>query len=247
MEFRRAPDTARLQLRIPFDRSRAKKDVMSRILRSLPFAALLLHACTAGPSASRGADTARNEAAPQKSAQLLLTKAAPGGVLVADFYGEAVETGGAAPVRMIDHLVIRDKASSRTVVYKPDTPTRQAADFFFAEIWSPDGRSLVLPLDKKDGFAFFEVATAMRDVAADRPSDRIRIWNGAARKYWHGFSGWDGPHAIRFTAELDGTARVFRYDLAARTLTCIDAPCSTNDSAANLAGKVPRVGNTATR
>jgi hypothetical protein len=250
MEFRYSPDASRFQLHVPFNRRCPEENVMSMLVRTLPLAFLLLSACNTGQSASHGTEIARRTgSSSSESDQLLFTKAAPGRKLIAEFHGQTIATGEAttAPVRMVDRLVIRDGVSGSTLVYRPETSTRQAADFFFTDVWSPDGHFLALPLDKNDGFAIFESASAITDVRANAPLDRIRVWNGAARKYWHSFVGWDGPHAIHFTAELDGSVKAFRYDLLTRMLTCIDAPCGTNDSAANLFGKVQLAGGVATR
>lgn len=158
--------------------------------------------------------------------------------LDAMFYGEAIRVEGAKPVMRVSSVVLKDARTGQSVTYAPDSDTRQASDFFFADVWSPDGAYLLLPLDKRDGFAIFKASSAMQDVPAQKYADTIRVWRGEARRYWHGFEAWEGPAAFRFKGELEGRVFHFRYDIPTRRLTCFEARCASADHARNLAGDV---------
>lgn len=141
---------------------------------------------------------------------------------------------------MIDYLTLGESGGSRSITYRPETDTRQAADFYFKDVWSPDGRMLVLPLDKRDGFAIVNASSALTDVPAGKYADRIRVRHGTARRYWHRFDSWDGTTAIRFTGELDGRETRFRYDFATKALTCLETRCD-DDHGENGSGAVTPV------
>lgn len=162
--------------------------------------------------------------------KILFEKPNDAAQLVVQFVGteEAMDTGEVAILQTIDHLVLKDRSTGTSIRYDPETDTRQAADFFFAGVWSPDANYLVLPRDKRDGFAVYRAQTAMQDVRAAKPLGSIRVWHGEARRYWHSFEGWDGPAAFRFSGEMEGKVTHFRYDVVRRKLECLTGQCSGN-------------------
>jgi hypothetical protein len=140
------------------------------------------------------------------------------------------------PFQVIEYIELKDKRSGQAVTYAPDCDTRQAADFFFPNIWSPDGAYIVLPLDKFDGFAIFNSETAIQDIKSHKYADTIRVWRGEARRYWHNFDVWEGHAAFYFKGEMEGHTFRFKYDIPARRLSCFDAGCSSDDRARNIKG-----------
>jgi hypothetical protein len=140
------------------------------------------------------------------------------------------------PNQMITYIVLKDMRTGQAVTYAPESDTRQAADFFFPDIWSPDGAYIVLPLDKRDGFAIFNSETAIQDIKHLKYADTIRVWRGEARRYWHSFDAWEGQAAFYFKGEMEGDSFRFKYDIPARRLSCFDAGCSSVDRAQNIKG-----------
>ncbi|MDR2880963.1 MAG: hypothetical protein LBV29_03570, partial [Azoarcus sp.] len=89
------------------------------------------------------------------------------------FYGSDYGIG----VRMvaIEYIVLKDEKTSQSVTYLPETDTQQAADFFFEDVWSPNGAYIVLPLSKWDGFAIFKSETVIQDIKSNNFVDTIRV------------------------------------------------------------------------
>ncbi len=154
------------------------------------------------------------------------------------FYGIDIRLGEELlhPDPVIAYIVFQDKRTGQAVTYNPEGATRQAADFFFPDIWSPDGAYIVLPLDKLDGFAIFNSATAIQDIESHKYADTIRVWHGEARRYWHSFDAWEGQAAFYFKGEMERDAFRFKYDVSTRRLSCFDAGCSSVDHARNITG-----------
>jgi len=157
--------------------------------------------------------------------------------VTAQFFGRATDPAS-RPSLLIDHITLKNTRSGETVTYAPDVTTRQAADFFFADVWSPDGQYLVLPLDKYDGFAIYRAQTAIADVKRGTPADTVRVWTGEARKYWHVFDGWTAPASLRFRGELERSSFAFEYRIGDGILSCRVAPCGLRDHARNKAGVI---------
>jgi hypothetical protein len=151
------------------------------------------------------------------------------------FFGRDIP-GNVHPKQIIDYIVLKDKRTGQAATYSPECVTRQAADFFFPDIWSPDGAYTVLPLDKYDGFAIFNSATAIQDIKSRKYADTIRVWCGDARPCWHNFDGWEGQAAFRFKGEMERDTSSFKYDIPTRHLSCFDAGCSSVNRARNMKG-----------
>jgi hypothetical protein len=137
---------------------------------------------------------------------------------------------------MIAYIVFKDKRTGQAVTYAPESDTRQAVDFFFPDIWSPDGAYVVLPLDKREGFAIFNSEMVIQDIESHKYADTIKVWRGEARRYWHSFDAWEGQTAFFFKGEMEGHTFRFKYDIRTRRLTCLDVGCSSVDHARNIRG-----------
>lgn len=159
------------------------------------------------------------------------------------FYGKDI-MGEAPlyPMQSVEHIVFKDTRTGQSVTYAPETVTRQAADFFFPDIWSPDGAYLVLPLDKNDGFAILNSETAIEDIKSHKYADTIRVWRGEARRYWHSFDAWEGQAAFRFKGEMEDKIFHFKYDIRTQRLSCFDDGCGSADHAQNIKGDLPPQG-----
>jgi hypothetical protein len=187
--------------------------------------------------------TAENASLPDQKVHLLFEKLNVASGLKAQFYGLDMNPK-LRPPQVIDYIIFKDTKTGASVKYDLQSATDQAADFFFADVWSPDGAYLVLPVDKYDGFAIYNSKTALADIKARKPADTIRVWTGAARRYWHVFDGWAGPSTFRFKAELETSSLPFQYDIGTQKLSCTSGDCGREDHARNIKGDVPVQGAT---
>jgi hypothetical protein len=158
--------------------------------------------------------------------------------LTALFYGQVIELGGEQPrpYQDIGSIVIKDTKTGKIATYAIE---HKELDFYFTDVWSPDGAYLVVPLGKLDGFAIYNAKTAVADVKARKPADTIRVWTGAARRYWHVFDGWAGPSTFRFKTELETSSFPYQYDIGTRQLSCTSGDCGREDHARNIKGDMP--------
>lgn len=181
---------------------------------------------------------AETEALPSEKTRLLFEKPNAAQNITAMFYGTEIDPQ-LRPPSLIEYIVFKDTKTGQSIKYDPKSDTRQAADFFFADIWSPDGTYLVLPLGKYEGFAIYNAKTAIPDIMAGKPADTIRVWTGQARRFWHNFDGWSGPASFRFKAELEGSSIPYQYNIATRQLSCAGKQCGHDDHAENAKGTLP--------
>lgn len=209
----------------------------SPIVLAVAFLGLSLAGCDKPPSDPERAAIAAMLA--DQEPHLLFEKTNRAAGISALFYGKDI-LGEAPlyPIQIIKHIVFKDTRTGQAVTYAPETAARQAADFFFPDIWSRDGAYIVLPLDKNDGFAIFNSETAIEDIKSNKYADTIRVWRGEARRYWHSFEAWEGQAAFRFKGEMEGHAFRFKYDIRTQRLSCFDDGCGSADHAQNLKGEL---------
>jgi len=188
---------------------------------------------TADPDRENNAAVAESS---KQTPHLLFEKKNAAFGISALFYGRELRLVGEPPDKIIEYIVLKNEKTGQTATWLPKTDTEQAADFFFTNVWSPDGTYIVLPLDKLDGFAIFNSETVIQDIDSNKFLDTIRVWRGEARRYWHNFDAWDGPAAFYFKGEMEGHTFRFRYDFLTHQLSCYDPGCSRDDHGRNLKG-----------
>jgi hypothetical protein len=155
----------------------------------------------------------------------------------ASFYGVNLDPS-LNPKQVIEYIILKDDKSGNSVKYMAKSETAQAADFYFIDIWSPDGTYLILPIGKLEGFGIFKARTAIADIKAKKYTDTLVVWKYEARRYWHTFDAWNGPATFRFKGEMEGDTFQFAYDITTRQLSCFDPGCAADDSARNLKGNI---------
>jgi hypothetical protein len=205
------------------------------------FLTLLLTGCNKPASTPAEIDAAELRQLMQIKTQLLVVRPKDGSGITAYLYGKNLNQGNDKTIsnQVIDYIVLKDKNTGQSVKYSPKGDTAQATDYFFTDIWSPDGAWLVLPLGKPDGFAIYNAKTAIRDIETGKPADTIRVWTGEARRYWHNFDRWDGKAAFRFKVELEGSSFPYKYDIIKHRLTCYGTQCERDNHAVDKKGDVP--------
>ncbi len=169
--------------------------------------------------------------------QLLFEKESVATGVTASFYGKQLDRS-LKPSQVIEYITFKETKTGRTIKYASGSDTQQAADFYFADIWSPDGNHILLPVGKTEGFAVYNAKTAIADIERQTPADTLAVWRGQARRYWHTFDGWVGPAAFQFKGELEGNSFMFKYDIPTQTLTCMRQGCAVENGAENKVGKL---------
>jgi hypothetical protein len=210
---------------------------MKSLSKTLVFSVALLALAGGCKGSATPVDPEEAAIQAQQNVHLLFERPNPVAGVSVQFFGTALDPN-LHPPYMIDFAIIKDLKAGKSIKYAPESETRQAADFYFADVWSPGQDYLVLPLDKKDGFAIFNAKTAIADIEVGRYADTVRVIKGEARRYWHSFEKWDGSSAFRFKGEIEGRAVSFKYDIKSRQLFCVDVACSPDDRARNLTGSV---------
>jgi hypothetical protein len=155
----------------------------------------------------------------------------------ASFYGVNLDPS-LKPKQVIKYIILKDDKSGDNLKYMAKSDTAQAVDFYFTDIWSPDGSYLILPIGKLEGFGIFKARTAIADIKAKKYTDTLVVWKYEARRYWHTFVAWEGPSSFRFKGEMEGDTFQFVYDITTRQLSCFDPGCAADDSARNLKGNI---------
>jgi hypothetical protein len=131
--------------------------------------------------------------------------------------------GGSGPTRYVEGVSVRDGHKGSEAIYSPEGGGAEellTSQAYFADVWSPDGEYLVLPLGPSRGFCVIRSAGALKTLKRRRCDDFIRVLDyrpGAEVKraaYYHDWGGWQTATAFGFTAGAADGRRAFVYDAA---------------------------------
>jgi hypothetical protein len=225
--------------------------VKTRLVLTLVFMAVVSLSGCDMPEKTRAQVSKESTIAAAKTSLLSEKNNVVAGV-TASFYGVQLDPS-LKPSRVIEYVTFTSKVGGESVKYTTASDTKQAADFYSVDIWSPDSAYLLLPIGKKEGFAMFNAKTAILDIKASKYADTLVVakktelskeqakefgTNAVVRNYWHTFLAWEGPSSFRFKADMERDTVEFVYDIPTRQLSCFDPGCATSDTARNLAGKI---------
>ena len=158
-----------------------------------------------------------------------------------EFYGSWVGPDSAPREKwVVTRIAIKEGGTGETIRFTPNDPQTLRDSFgYFAEVWSPDFKYLVLPLGRYEGFAVFPADAVMKNL---RKQDHEKIQVKLAAKHspllWHEFLGWQRDHILRFSAGLSGDSVEFRYDPEAKTVYGV-TNTSASFRAMSATGEIP--------
>ena len=121
------------------------------------------------------------------------------------------------------NISIRNKENLWLTFNPIDHDTLRSSKGYYSKVWSPDGKYLVLPLGRIEGFAIFssryvqdnlkKLITKQYYGAELVPENTILIFSEFEPPLWHEFIGWEGEHTLVVKAGLGKDLKQFRYDI----------------------------------
>ncbi|HEX8422017.1 MAG TPA: hypothetical protein VF634_01325 [Pyrinomonadaceae bacterium] len=213
---------------------------MARFVRLLLASGCLLAGCaTFKPSAQRleplpqaTAKTATTPATPQQQGRKWFADSVNPPVVENAKYGlqcvfklaELSAGEGSQPIKYVERVVIRDvRGGGDEALYAPpdaDADGLTSSQGYFAEVWSPDGEYLVLPLGPSRGFCVVRAKGALETVRQRRCDDFIRmldyrpVMDVKEVAFFHEWGRWETNSAFSFKAGLHDDLTTFVYDAA---------------------------------
>jgi hypothetical protein len=142
--------------------------------------------------------------------------------------------------KIIKRVVFQDNKSKVEIEYKP-TGTIPAGNFYFTNVWSPDGNYLVMPIGRFEGIAIFEAKTDLVDLKNNIYFDTIKIKSQTGDYYAHDFETWIDDSTFSFRAGLSGNSWTFRYNISKRELQCFSVKCEELDIGENNKGEIKTI------
>jgi len=237
---------------------------MARSLRSVVACGCLLVGCaTFRPGAERREPVsqtaaATTTAAPQQPNRKWFPDSLNPPVIENAKYGlqcvfKIAELGGgegSKPIKYVESVVIRDAQSGGGEAgYAPhmgDPDGLTSGQGYFAEVWSPDGEYLVLPLSPGRGFCIIKAKDALTTVKQRLCDDFVRVLDYRPRMevkevaYFHEWGRWETGAAFSFKAGLHDDQKTFVYDAARGEL--YDGGATGPDQSAYLKERVAKNG-----
>lgn len=157
---------------------------------------------------------------------------------------------GSPPIKYVERVVIRDaRGGGGEALYAPpdaDADGLTSSQGYFAEVWSPDGEYLVLPLGPSRGFCVVKAKGALETLKQRRCDDFIRVLDyrpGMDVKelaYFHEWGRWETNAAFSFKAGLHDDLTTFVYDAAHGEL--YDGGAANPERSASLKERVAKNG-----
>jgi hypothetical protein len=172
--------------------------------------------------------------------------------LTATFYGIRFrpDENREEEYKIITYVVFRDNKSGAEVIYKPMGIDNSKAtgvgsvitsDFYFTEVWSPDGEHIVLPLGKFEGFVIFEAKNALENIKFDKHFDALKVKSETSGFFYHNFEKWEDDSTFSFRAGLHGDMFAFRYEVRKKQLYCYRENCEASDIGMNTKGTIKAI------
>lgn len=114
----------------------------------------------------------------------------------------------------VDSTWIRALDSTRKVRFEPvDAEALKLSFAYYADVWSPDGDYLVLPLGRFDGFVVAPAAQAFDLRAHGKTIKLVASENDNETGLRHEFKAWRGSRSFEFVAGLSELYADFSYDI----------------------------------
>jgi hypothetical protein len=133
---------------------------------------------------------------------------------------------GATPIKYVESVSVKDVQTGESAAYVPvgGDDSLSFSQGYFAEVWSPNGEYLVLPLSPFEGFCIIKAKGALKTIKQRRCDDQIRVLHYRPPMeikqvaYYHEWERWATDTAFRFKAGLHGERGTFIYDAATQEL-----------------------------
>jgi hypothetical protein len=156
------------------------------------------------------------------------------------FYGENLIYGEKQDLmaKIIKFVVFRDTNNGAEIKYLVSDETKQAVNFYFLDVWSPDEEYLVMPISKFEGFAIFNAKDVLNDIKSKKYFDTIKTKGVNSGWFWHDFEKWENNSTLSFRAGLEGDMFAFKYDVINKELGCYQTKCNELDIGKNLYGDI---------
>lgn len=222
-----------------------QQSLPARAARLLLFVGLLVGCSATEPSASRSENppASRNENSQQAAAAAATTPTPDKKWFADSLKSPVIENAkyalqcifkitemkgaeGSPAIKYVESVSIKDVSTGEDAVYAPagEDDSLSSSQGYFAEVWSPDGEYLVLPLSPFEGFCIIKAKGALKTIKERRCDDFIRVLHHRPSMdvkqvaYYHEWDGWATGNAIRFKAGLHNDRETFIYDVATKEL-----------------------------
>ncbi len=111
-----------------------------------------------------------------------------------------------------ERIAVRNADGSDETEYKPDdTISIQESGTDLMNSWSPNGKFLLLPRGRFEGFTVFTIEELPHAVSKGTGKRAVAIKDKSGIRWWHEFDGWMNDTTIRFRAGL--SSDLFKFEL----------------------------------
>lgn len=126
-----------------------------------------------------------------------------------------------------EKISVKKISMGEEVYYKPaDMSSLEGSGVDLTYAWSPNGKLLVLPRGRFEGFTAFSLADLPQAVAHGNGKQSIAIRGRLDTMWWHEFIGWENDDTILFRAGLSGKTFMFAWDIKNDKLRSLDLKTS---------------------
>lgn len=122
-----------------------------------------------------------------------------------------------------EEIYVERVGENKEVKYEPiDQDSLENSGFDLTYAWSPDGKHLVLPRGRFEGFTVFPTEELPQNLDKREGYPFISIKGNAGSKWWHDFIGWKNYNTIIFQAGLSTKKFMFEWNIESRVLVSLD-------------------------